>query len=134
MALWVWHTVERSLATGAIFLYKAFWPILFGVLVTAILDVLVAPGKIARLLGRRDLKSMGIATAAGAASSACTFDLTRLCRDRDKDCHASARRATGDAGSAQTAITARFDGHRASVSQMIEALRAGGYDVEPPGR
>ena len=32
----------------------------------------------------------------------------------------------------QTAITVRFDGRRAKESQIIEALRAGGYDVEGP--
>lgn len=47
--------------------------ILFGVAVTAAIDVFVDMDKRARLLGRSDAKSTGLATAAGAASSACTF-------------------------------------------------------------
>lgn len=63
----------HALVIAGVFLYKASWSILFGVLVTAVIDVLVDQNRIARLLGGRDIRSLGMATAAGAASSACTF-------------------------------------------------------------
>ena len=58
---------------AALFFYKALWSILFGVAVTAAIDVFVDKDKMAHWLGRSDAKSTGLATAAGAASSACTF-------------------------------------------------------------
>ena len=67
------EAVGRSLEIGAVFLYKALWSILFGVLVTALIDVFVDKERMARLLGGRGLRTLGKATAAGAASSACTF-------------------------------------------------------------
>lgn len=67
------HAVTYGLQTGGIFFYKALWSILFGVAVTAAIDVFVDKEKMARLLGGRDVKTIGIATATGAASSACTF-------------------------------------------------------------
>lgn len=65
--------LASGLLVGAIFLYKALWSILFGVLVTAAIDVFIDKEQMARLLGRRDVKTVGIAAGAGAASSACTF-------------------------------------------------------------
>lgn len=62
-----------GLQVGAVFFYKALWSILFGVLVTAAIDVFTDKERMARLLGRRDVKTVSIAAAAGAASSACTF-------------------------------------------------------------
>lgn len=67
------HTILESLSMGARFLYKALWPILFGVLITAAIDVFVEPEKMANLVGGRDLKSTGKASFFGALSSACTY-------------------------------------------------------------
>lgn len=69
----VLQALIHGLQTGGIFFYKALWSILFGVSVTAAIDVFVDKEKMARLLGGRDAKTIGIATATGAASSACTF-------------------------------------------------------------
>lgn len=69
----VLHALLDGLTTGGIFFYKALWSILFGVAVTAAIDVFVDKEKMARLLGGRDVKTVGVATATGAASSACTF-------------------------------------------------------------
>lgn len=63
----------RGLQTGGIFFYTALWSILFGVAVTAAIDVFVDKEKMARLLGGRDPKTVGVAAATGAASSACTY-------------------------------------------------------------
>lgn len=69
----VLHALLHGLQTGGIFFYKALWSILFGVAVTAAIDVFVDKEKMARLLGGRDAKTVGVAAATGAASSACTF-------------------------------------------------------------
>lgn len=63
----------HGLALDGLFLYKALWSVLLGVAVTAVIDVLVDRDKLARLFGGRGAKSTGLATAAGAASSACTY-------------------------------------------------------------
>jgi len=65
--------IGLSLEVGLIFFYKALWSILFGVAVTAAIDVFVDKTRMARLLGGRDVKTTGLATVAGAVSSACTF-------------------------------------------------------------
>lgn len=68
---------QQVLARGAeldgLFLYKAAWSILFGVAVTAVIDVFVDRDRLARLFGGRGLKATGLATLAGSASSACTY-------------------------------------------------------------
>jgi uncharacterized membrane protein YraQ (UPF0718 family) len=69
----VLHALMLGLQTGGIFFYKALWSILFGVSVTAAIDVFVDKEKMARLLGGRDVRTIGLASATGAASSACTF-------------------------------------------------------------
>jgi uncharacterized membrane protein YraQ (UPF0718 family) len=60
---------------AALFFYKALWSILFGVAVTAAIDVFVDKDKMAHWLGRSDAKSTAqpLPAAASAASSACTF-------------------------------------------------------------
>src|SRR5487761_448572 len=69
----VLHALMHGLQTGGIFFYRALCLILFGVAVTAAIDAFVDKEKMARLLGGRDVKTIGLATATGAASSACTF-------------------------------------------------------------
>jgi uncharacterized membrane protein YraQ (UPF0718 family) len=66
-------TIGSSLKVSLLLFYKALWSILFGVAVTALIDVFVNKDKMARLLGGRDVKTTGLSTALGAASSACTF-------------------------------------------------------------
>jgi len=69
----VFQASLHGLRTGGIFVYKTLWSILFGVAVTAAIDVIVDKERMARLLGGRDFKTIGFATATGAASSACSF-------------------------------------------------------------
>tara|TARA_R110002124_G_scaffold281126_1_gene455097 strand:- start:4631 stop:4906 length:276 start_codon:yes stop_codon:yes gene_type:complete len=73
MEIFAIDTLLESLNLGAKFFYKALWPILFGVLITAAIDTFVNPEKMANLLGGRDLKSTGKASFFGALSSACTY-------------------------------------------------------------
>lgn len=65
--------IIESLLIGLGFFYKALWPILLGVLITAAIETFVNEEKMAEILGGRDLFTTGKATAAGAISSACTF-------------------------------------------------------------
>lgn len=63
----------QSFHVGAVFFYKALWSILFGVLVTAAVDIFVDKEGMARFLGRRSASNSAKAAALGAASSSCTF-------------------------------------------------------------
>lgn len=67
------NLILRSLEVSVLFFYKALWSILFGVLVTAAIDVFVDKERLARLLGGRDVGSVELAAGLGAVSSACTF-------------------------------------------------------------
>lgn len=63
----------EALRVGSFFFYKALWSILFGVAVTAAIDVFVDKERMAHLLGGRDVKTTALAAGLGAASSSCTF-------------------------------------------------------------
>lgn len=65
--------ILKALNLGANLLYKALWPILFGVLLTAIIDTFINKEKVARLLGGRDISATAKASFFGALSSACTY-------------------------------------------------------------
>lgn len=65
--------ILHSLHVGAVFFYKALWSILFGVSVTAAVDIFVDKERMARFLGRRNAATTAKAAALGAASSSCTF-------------------------------------------------------------
>lgn len=65
--------VIHSLLVGLGLLYRALWPILFGVFLTALIETLVDQDWMAKQLGGRGLLSVGKASLAGAASSACTY-------------------------------------------------------------
>ena len=65
--------LTQALLIGLGLFYKALWPILFGVLLTAMVETLIDQDRLADILGGRDLLTTGKATAAGVASSACTF-------------------------------------------------------------
>jgi uncharacterized membrane protein YraQ (UPF0718 family) len=67
------QSVIDSLLIGAGFFYKALWPILLGVFITALIETVVNEDRMAEILGGRDLVTTGKASVAGAISSACTF-------------------------------------------------------------
>jgi len=69
----VWHGFLHGLTLSGLFFYKALWSIPFGVAVTAAVDVFVDKDRMARLLGRRTVRTTALGAAGGAASSACTF-------------------------------------------------------------
>lgn len=66
-------SLTQGLLIGLGLFYKALWPILFGVLLTALIETLIDHDRLADILGGRDLLTTGKATAGGIASSACTF-------------------------------------------------------------
>lgn len=70
--------VIDSLLVGAGLFYRALWPILLGVFLTALIETLVDRDRMAALLGGRDPASVGRASVFGAASSACTFGALSL--------------------------------------------------------
>ena len=63
----VLQALLSGLQIGGIFFCKPLWSILFGVAVTAAIDVFVDKDQMTRFLGGRDLKTIGVATATGAA-------------------------------------------------------------------
>lgn len=63
----------ESFRIGGLFFYKSLWAILFGVAVTAAIDVFVDKKRMADLLGGRDWKTVSLASGLGAASSSCTY-------------------------------------------------------------
>lgn len=65
--------IGHALLLGLGLLYRAVWPILFGVFITALIETLVDQKHMAEILGGRDLLAVGRASVAGAASSACTY-------------------------------------------------------------
>jgi uncharacterized membrane protein YraQ (UPF0718 family) len=67
------QSIGESLLIGVGFFYKALWPILLGVFITALIETLVNEEKMADILGGRDLLTTGKASVAGAISSACTY-------------------------------------------------------------
>lgn len=77
---WILNAIIESLLIGLGFLYKALWPILFGVLITAAIETFVAKEKMAQILGGRDPWTTGKATLFGAISSACTFGAVTITR------------------------------------------------------
>jgi len=66
------EAILDSQLIGAGLLYKALWPILFGVLLTALIETLVDRDRMAQLLGGRGWRA-ATATADSAVSSACTY-------------------------------------------------------------
>mgnify|MGYP003626033606 CR=1 FL=1 len=65
--------LTQGLLVGLGLFYKALWPILLGVLLTALIETLIDQDRLADILGGRDLLTTGKASLAGMASSACTF-------------------------------------------------------------
>jgi uncharacterized membrane protein YraQ (UPF0718 family) len=65
--------IGQSLLLGLGLFYKALWPILLGVFITALIETLVNQDRMASILGGRDLLATGKGSVAGAISSACTF-------------------------------------------------------------
>lgn len=58
----------------------ALWPLLLGLLLSAAVQAVVPTDGVRRLLGRDDGRAVAVATAAGAASSSCTYAAVAVAR------------------------------------------------------
>ncbi len=60
--------------------WEVFWPLSLGFVLSAIIQALVHPEKVGRLLGKVSIKSVGLATFFGAVSSSCSYAAVALAR------------------------------------------------------
>lgn len=67
------HPFVEALLTGWGMLWKPLWALIFGYLISAGIQVLVSRQQMARVLGQRDLKKIGLASFFGFISSSCSF-------------------------------------------------------------
>lgn len=65
--------VIAALLTGAGMLWKALWGLIFGYVISAGIQVLVTREQMARTLGQRGLRQVGLASLFGFISSSCSF-------------------------------------------------------------
>lgn len=64
--------------------WGTFWALVLGFAVSAALQTLVAPDQMSRFFGRASLRSVGLATALGAASSSCSYAAAAAARSAFK--------------------------------------------------
>ncbi len=65
--------VFEALKTSAGILWKAFWALMFGYIISAGIQVLITRSQMARLLGKRGPKRAILASFFGFISSSCSF-------------------------------------------------------------
>ncbi len=64
--------------------WGTFWALVLGFGISGALQTFVSPDQMDRLFGRADLRSMGLATALGAASSSCSYAAAAAARSAFK--------------------------------------------------
>jgi uncharacterized membrane protein YraQ (UPF0718 family) len=67
------NTLGHALLDSALMFWATLWSLIAGLILSAAIQVVVPKEKIAGLLGEPSLKGIAIATAAGAASSSCSY-------------------------------------------------------------
>jgi uncharacterized membrane protein YraQ (UPF0718 family) len=72
----VWHALQISLYM----FWEVLWPLAFGFLLSAVVQVLVPKQAVARVLGRSDARGFAFAVLFGAASSSCSYAAVALAR------------------------------------------------------
>ena len=72
----VWHALQISL----FMFWEVLWPLAFGFLLSAVVQVLVPKQAVARVLGRSDARGFAFAMLFGAASSSCSYAAVALAR------------------------------------------------------
>jgi uncharacterized membrane protein YraQ (UPF0718 family) len=72
----VWQALQISL----FMLWEVLWPLAFGFLLSAVVQVLVPKQAVARVLGRSDAGGFAFAVLFGAASSSCSYAAVALAR------------------------------------------------------
>ncbi len=74
MAIWM------SLYHAVVMVWETFWALVFGFTISACLQVFVSREKMTRAFGRTNLKTIGLATLLGAASSSCSYAASAAAR------------------------------------------------------
>jgi uncharacterized membrane protein YraQ (UPF0718 family) len=72
----VWHALQISL----FMFWEVLWPLAFGFLLSAVVQVLVPKQAVARVLGHSDARGFTFAVLFGAASSSCSYAAVALAR------------------------------------------------------
>ncbi len=66
-------SVLHALQISLFMFWEVLWPLAFGFLLSAVVQVLVPKQAVARVLGRSDARGFGFAMVFGAASSSCSW-------------------------------------------------------------
>ncbi len=73
-------SVLQALQISLFMFWEVLWPLAFGFLLSAVVQVLVPKQAVARVLGRSDARGFGFAMVFGAASSSCSYAAVALAR------------------------------------------------------
>jgi uncharacterized membrane protein YraQ (UPF0718 family) len=74
------NAVLHALQISLFMFWEVLWPLAFGFLLSAVVQVLVPKQAVARVLGRSDARGFGFAVLFGAASSSCSYAAVALAR------------------------------------------------------
>jgi uncharacterized membrane protein YraQ (UPF0718 family) len=72
--------VLQALQISLFMFWEVLWPLAFGFLLSAVVQVLVPKQAVARVLGRSDARGFGFAVLFGGASSSCSYAAVALAR------------------------------------------------------
>lgn len=72
--------IARALATAGAMAWEILWPLILGFALSGVVQALVRREQITRLMAGDSMRSLGIATALGAASSSCSYAAVALAR------------------------------------------------------
>lgn len=74
------HAIGHALTVSGSMTWEILWSLIFGFLLSAVVQALVRRGTIVRLLGDERPRTLGIATGFGAASSSCSYAAVAVAR------------------------------------------------------
>lgn len=77
---WLWAGLHHAI----IMTWETFWALVLGFAISAALQVFTSKRQMGRLFGRADLRSVGLATGLGAASSSCSYAAAAAARSAFK--------------------------------------------------
>ena len=78
------HWLTAGFYHAAVMAWETFWALVLGFTISGALQVFVSKEQMGRLFGRVNLRSMGLATAFGAASSSCSYAAAAAARSAFK--------------------------------------------------
>jgi uncharacterized membrane protein YraQ (UPF0718 family)/YHS domain-containing protein len=76
----VLHAIGEALAMAFYMFWEVLWPLALGFGISAVVQSVVSKQAVVRLMGRADLRGVGFATLAGAASSSCSYAAVAVAR------------------------------------------------------